>query len=215
MNPALFVFDLDGTLLDSIDDVADSMNHVLRQQGFPTHPRDAYFYFVGNGARILTERALPEKVRTPETIQHLLSAFMAYYALHKADRTRPFEGLVPVLETLQARGVKLAVASNKPHEVMDDLMRHYFPTIGFSVVFGHRQGHPIKPDPEIVHDILAATGVDADKVWYVGDTAVDMETARRAGVKPVGVLWGFRPESELVGAGAARLVATPQELLSL
>ncbi|MBO4282584.1 MAG: HAD family hydrolase [Bacteroidales bacterium] len=215
MKPSLFVFDLDGTLLDSIDDVADSMNHVLRQHGFPVHPREAYFYFVGNGARLLTERALPETARTEETVRAMQSDFMAYYAVHKADRTRPFEGLTPTLETLQSRGVRLAVASNKPHEVMDDLMRHYFPTIRFSVVFGHRPGHPIKPDPEIVRDILALCPVPKEDVRYVGDTAVDMETARRAGVRSVGVLWGFRPKAELVEAGADLLIAKPEELLSV
>ncbi|MBR5665935.1 MAG: HAD family hydrolase, partial [Bacteroidales bacterium] len=186
MKIRLFIFDLDGTLLDSIDDIAFSMNHVLEKNGFPTHQRDAYYYFVGDGARLLMERALPESSRTAAQVDALLPEFMAYYDLHKADRTKPFDGLLPTMEKLQAAGALFAVASNKPHEVMPELMRHYFPSIRFAVILGHRKGHPIKPDPEIVHDILAETGADRSDVLYVGDTAVDVRTAHAAGVRMAG-----------------------------
>lgn len=215
MGIELYIFDLDGTLLDSIDDIAYSMNYVLERHSFPTHPRNAYFYFVGNGARLLVERALPETSRAKQQIDTLLPEFMEFYDKHKADRTRPFEGLVDTLRTLQDRGVRFAVASNKPHEVMHSLMRSYFPDISFSVVFGHRKGHPVKPDPEIVLDILSCTGVDPQKVLYVGDTAVDVETAHAAGVRMAGALWGFRTRKELEDAGADLLLGDPSELLSV
>ncbi len=215
MKIRLFIFDLDGTLLDSIDDIAFSMNHVLEKNGFPTHQRDAYYYFVGDGARLLMERALPESSRTAAQVDALLPEFMAYYDLHKADRTKPFDGLLPTMEKLQAAGALFAVASNKPHEVMPELMRHYFPSIRFAVILGHRKGHPIKPDPEIVHDILAETGTDRSDVLYVGDTAVDVRTAHAAGVRMAGALWGFRTRQELVDAGADLLLEKPESLLTV
>ena len=215
MKIRLFIFDLDGTLLDSIDDIAFSMNHVLEKNGFPTHQRDAYYYFVGDGARLLMERALPESSRTAAQVDALLPEFMAYYDLHKADRTKPFDGLLPTMEKLQAAGAFFAVASNKPHEVMPELMRHYFPSIRFAVILGHRKGHPIKPDPEIVHDILAETGADRSDVLYVGDTAVDVRTAHAAGVRMAGALWGFRTRQELVDAGADLLLEKPESLLTV
>ncbi len=215
MKIRLFIFDLDGTLLDSIDDIAFSMNHVLEKNGFPTHQRDAYYYFVGDGARLLMERALPESSRTAAQVDALLPEFMAYYDLHKADRTKPFDGLLPTMEKLQAAGALFAVASNKPHEVMPELMRHYFPSIRFAVILGHRKGHPIKPDPEIVHDILAETGISRSDVLYVGDTAVDVRTAHAAGVRMAGALWGFRTRQELVDAGADLLLEKPESLLTV
>ena len=215
MKIKLFVFDLDGTLLDSINDIAFSMNHVLAENGFPTHPRDAYYYFVGNGARLLMERALPEQARTAAQVASLLPAFMSFYDRHKADRTRPFEGLMPTLEKLQAEGALFAVASNKPHEVMPELMRHYFPDIRFAVILGHRKGHPIKPDPEIVFDILSATGVRKEEVLYVGATAVDVQTAHAAGLRMAGALWGFRTRQELAEAGADLLLEKPESLLTV
>ncbi|MBQ2488503.1 MAG: HAD family hydrolase [Bacteroidales bacterium] len=215
MKIRLFIFDLDGTLLDSIDDIALSMNHVLEKNGFPTHQRDAYYYFVGDGARLLMERALPESSRTAAQVDALLPEFMAYYDLHKADRTKPFDGLLPTMEKLQAAGALFAVASNKPHEVMPELMRHYFPSIRFAVILGHRKGHPIKPDPEIVHDILAETGISRSDVLYVGDTAVDVRTAHAAGVRMAGALWGFRTRQELVDAGADLLLEKPESLLTV
>ena len=215
MKVKLFVFDLDGTLLDSIDDIAFSMNHVLEENGFPTHPRDAYYYFVGDGARLLMERALPAEERAAARVDAMLPEFMAFYDLHKADSTRPFDGLVPTLEKLQEEGALFAVASNKPHEVMPELMRHYFPGIRFAVILGHRKGHPIKPDPEIVFDILSATGVRKEEVLYVGDTAVDVQTAHAAGLRMAGALWGFRTRQELAEAGADLLLEKPESLLTV
>lgn len=215
MGYQLFVFDLDGTLLDSIDDIAFSMNHVLERHSLPVHPREAYYYFVGDGARLLMERALPESFRTAAQVDALLPEFMAFYDLHKADRTRPFDGIPELLARLQSDGILLSVASNKPHDVMPDLMRRYFPDIRFSVVFGQRKGHPVKPDPEIVYDILETTGVPADKALYVGDTAVDVRTAHAAGLRMAGALWGFRTRGELAAAGADFMVEKPLDLLHI
>ncbi len=215
MAVSLFIFDLDGTLLDSIDDIAFSMNHVLKEHGFPEHPKESYFYFVGNGARVLSERALSGLGCTETETQSVLEDFMAFYDRHKSDNTRPFEGLTETLETLQAQGIRLAVASNKPHEVMEELMHRQFPTLHFSVVLGHRKGHPVKPDPEIVFDILEKIRVPREEVLYLGDTAVDVKTAHAAGLRAVGVLWGFRNRLELEEAGADRLISRPVDILSL
>ena len=213
--PALFIFDLDGTLLDSIPDIAFSMNAVLERHGYPTHPERAFNQFVGNGVRLLVERALPESARTPGILQPFQEEYMAYYAQHACERTRPFEGVCGMLETLQGRGVLLSVASNKPHEVMDGVMRHYFPSVRFAAVFGHRRGYAVKPDPAIVFDILEKTGVAKKDVLYLGDTAVDMQTAQAAGVRSVGALWGYRTREELTAAGADFLAEKPQDLLTL
>lgn len=213
--PSLFVFDLDGTLLDSIPDIASSMNVILERHGYPVHPEPAYRYFVGSGARCLVERALPETARTPEIVQPFLKEYMDYYARHMRELTHPFEGVREALESLQERGVLLSVASNKPHEVMEEIMAHYFPSIRFAAVFGHRKGYAVKPDPAIVNDILKVTGIAKKDVLYTGDTSVDMQTAYAAGVQSVGVLWGYRSRKELLAAGADFLVEKPADWLSL
>lgn len=213
--PSLFVFDLDGTLLDSIPDIARSMNVVLERHGYPQHPERAFNYFVGNGVRLLVERSLPESARRPEIMQPFQEEYMAYYAQHMRELTRPFEGVCETLETLQERGVLLSVASNKPHEVMAEIMAFYFPGIRFAAVYGHRKGYAVKPDPAIVFDILKVTGVAGKDVLYLGDTAVDMQTAKAAGVQSVGALWGYRTREELTAAGACFLAVKPQDLLSL
>ena len=213
--PSLFVFDLDGTLLDSIPDIARSMNEVLARHAYPTHPEQAFRHFVGNGVGLLVERALPESARTPGLMQPFQKEYMAYYAQHMHELTQPFDGICETLETLLDRGVLLSVASNKPHEVMAEIMQHYFPSIRFSAVFGHRKGYKVKPDPTIVFDILKLTGTSPEDVLYLGDTAVDMCTAQAAGVQSVGALWGYRTREELTDAGADFLAEKPQDLLAL
>ena len=215
----LVIFDLDGTLLNTVDDLADCTNHVLQKNGFPTHEVDAYKYFAGNGVAMLVERALPKGVETRHALS-LLNDFMEYYEIHKSDKTAPYEGMTETLEKLQEKGILLAVATNKPHNLLPDLMVHYFPTIKWAAVFGNRKGVPIKPDPQIVYDILAqcrdvARNVSTNDILYVGDTAVDMETAQNAGITKVGALWGFRTKEELEQAHADYIIAHPQELISL
>lgn len=211
----LVIFDLDGTLLDSIEDLALSTNYALRKYGFPEHTRDKYRYFVGNGVTKLIERALPESLRTEETIEAVRAEFAAYYDLHKSDMTAPYSGIVELLDALQQRGVMLAVASNKMHEATCAMVDFYFPAHQFSVVLGQRQGVAIKPDAAIVNEILTRTGVTQDEVLYVGDSGVDMQTACNAGVPGVGVTWGFRTRLELEENGARFVVDRPVEILEL
>ena len=213
--PKLVIFDLDGTLLNTLEDLADAANHILAVHGFPTHPVDAYRYFVGNGMTKLIERILPEGKKTPEFITPCLKEFLAYYTEHMHDKTTIYEGITEVLTHLQCRGVKLAVATNKAHVAVAPLMANFFPTIRWDALIGQRAGVPVKPDPQIVYDILAATGCEATETLYLGDTSVDMDTAHRAGVRAVGVLWGYRPRAELEAAGAEVIIGKPEELLGL
>lgn len=193
----LVIFDLDGTLLNSIADLAASTNQALQMLGFPTHPVEAYNYFVGNGINKLFERALPEDERTEVNIREVRSLFVPYYDAHNTDLSRPYAGVEDLLHDLQDRGVHLAVASNKYQVATEKLVKYYFPSIRFVSVLGQRDGIPAKPDAGIVKDSLAAAGVSREETLYVGDSNVDMQTARNAGVDAVGVTWGFRPVSEL------------------
>lgn len=214
-NVRLLIFDLDGTLLNTLGDLCFCGNHILEKHGFPTHPLDAYRYFVGNGIMKLVERMLPENAREPSYMNRIYAEYMSFYQQHKMDTTAPYEGIVPLVDELSARGILSAVASNKAHEAMDELMQHYFPHTAFSVILGKRPNVPPKPAPDIVFDILSQTQVQASEALYLGDTAVDMETARRAGVKKIGALWGFRTQEELLAAGADFLAASPAEVLDI
>ncbi|MCL2245725.1 MAG: HAD family hydrolase [Lentimicrobiaceae bacterium] len=207
----LIIFDLDGTLLNTLDDLADCTNYVLQQNGYPTHEVDAYKYFVGNGVEMLLRRALPKEI-AEIAFTEIFKQFMIHYELHKADKTTPYPGIVEMLEMMQEQGVLLAVATNKPHDLLPDLMKYYFPTIQWAAVFGNRKDVPIKPHPQIVYDILEKTQIDRNDTLYIGDTAVDMETALNAHIKKVGVLWGFRTKEELEWAQADYIIAAPQQL---
>lgn len=193
----LVIFDLDGTLLNSIADLAASTNQALQALGFPTHPVESYNYFVGNGINKLFERALPEAERTETNIQKVRSLFVPYYDAHNTDLSRPYDGIEELLQCLQNRGVQLAVASNKYQVATEKLIKYYFPSIHFVSVLGQRDGVPAKPDAGIVMDSFAAAGVSRQEALYVGDSNVDMQTALNAGVDAVGVTWGFRPVAEL------------------
>lgn len=212
----LVIFDLDGTLLNTLDDLCFSGNTILSRHGYPTHELDAYRFFVGDGILTMVERMLPASVRVqPDEVQTIFSEFMAFYQIHKMDKTAPYAGIIPLLTALNERGVKAAVASNKVQEAMPELMRHYFPTVEFAAIFGKREGVPPKPHPDIVLDILKQTAVDPARALYVGDTAVDMQTAQGAGLQKVGVLWGFRTEAELRSAHADYIVTNPMDILPL
>jgi len=217
----LIIFDLDGTLLNTLDDLADCTNYVLQKKGYPTHKIDAYKYFVGNGVEMLLRRALPKDILETEFAE-VLSLFMFHYELHKSDKTAPYEGMIETLEKLQEKGVLLTVATNKPHELLPNLMQFYFPTIKWAAVFGNRKEVPIKPHPQIISDILETISrknlcfaTTEKQILYIGDTAVDMETAQNAGIIKVGVLWGFRTKEELLRAGADYIIEYPQEILNL
>lgn len=214
MQIKLIIFDLDGTLLNTLEDLADSGNYMLSRYGFPQHPLSSYRYFVGNGIQKLVERILPYDKRELAFILKFKKEFITYYDLHKSDKTTPYSGIIPLLENLQKRKIKLAVASNKSHEVMHDLMRFYFPTVTFSTVLGQRPEIPTKPDPRIVYDILEITQIAKENTLYVGDTSVDILTAKNAGLKSVGVLWGFRDRDELIQSGADAIIQKPDDLIN-
>ena len=175
----LVIFDLDGTLLNTIADLAHSTNYALNKLGYPTHEIEKYNFMVGNGINKLFERALPEGEKTEE------------------NDSRPYPGIPALLSYLQSAGIQIAVASNKYQAATEKLVAHYFPEIRFTAVFGQREGVNVKPDPTVVLDILKLANVRKEDVLYVGDSGVDMQTAANAGVTACGVTWGFRPRTEL------------------
>lgn len=211
----LIVFDLDGTLINSLEDLADSANWMLLQHGYPTHPVDAYRYFVGDGMRKLIERILPPEERNDVRIEQCKAEFVAYYTIHMEDKTVVYPGMIELLKELKDRGLKIAVATNKVHIAVAPLMAKYFPGIRFDSMIGQREGIPVKPHPQIMYDILKETGCQPSETLHVGDTATDMQLAHSAGVTPVGVLWGYRPLEELQEAGAKFIIEKPEELLGL
>ncbi len=210
----LIIFDLDGTLLNTIADLAHCTNYALEQLGFPTHPTEAYPQMVGNGILKLFERALPEGAKTEENVLRVRTKFLPYYDVHNADYTAPYPGIPELLHTLHEKGCLLAVASNKHDAATRKLIESYFPDIRFAAVFGQREGIPVKPDPIIVHDILTLTGTPKEEVLYVGDSGVDMQTALNAGVTACGVSWGFRQRTELESFLPEFIVDTPSAILS-
>lgn len=211
----LAIFDLDGTLLNTIADLANSTNHALSTLGYPTHDASAYPLMVGNGINKLFERALPEGEKTEENVLRVRQAFVPHYDAHNADDSRPYPGIVELLNALQAVGIKLAVASNKYQTATEKLVAHYFPNIHFVAVFGQREGIKVKPDPVIVYDILKIAEVKKEEVLYIGDSGVDMQTAIHAGVSSCGVTWGFRPRTELEAFHPDSIVESTEELLPI
>lgn len=193
----LIIFDLDGTLLNTIADLANSTNHALRKLGYPTHEVEAYNFMVGNGVNKLFERALPEGEKTEANISRVRAEFMPHYDQHNADESRPYPGIPELLKLLQAEGKMIAVASNKYQAATQKLVDRYFSETPFIAVFGQREGIKVKPDPTIVLDILKIANVEPQEVLYVGDSGVDMQTAQNSGVSACGVTWGFRPRTEL------------------
>ena len=209
----LVIFDLDGTLLDTIADLAESANYALKQLGYPTHDAETIRTFVGNGINKLLERALPAHEQTEENIMRMRSHFVPYYDIHNADLSTPYPGIVSLLEDLQAKGILIAVASNKYQEATVKLVKQYFPNIDFVEILGQREGINVKPDPSIVFDILKKADVSKEDVLYVGDSGVDMQTAINAGVDAVGVTWGFRPQAELESFRPMGLIDKAEDLL--
>jgi phosphoglycolate phosphatase len=212
----LVIFDLDGTLLNTIDDLANSCNYLLRKYHLPEHTTDQYRYFVGNGIPKLLERMLPAHLKADHEFRDvLLEEFLDYYTQHKADQTAPYQGIPELLSTLYNRHIAIAVASNKAHEAIAPLLHRYFPDIPFAASFGQRTGFPLKPNAAVVEAILDVVQVDKSETLYVGDTGIDMQTAVNANVTATGALWGFRTEEEIRNAGAQYVATTPQEVLSI
>lgn len=211
----LVIFDLDGTVLNTIADLAQSTNHALQTLGYPTHPEEAYNFMVGNGINKLFERALPEGEKSEENVLRMRREFIPYYDVHNADKSRPYPGIPELLSQLQEAGIQLAVASNKYQAATEKLIAHYFPHIRFTAVFGQREGINVKPDPAIVQDILKIAGTAKGDVLYVGDSGVDMQTAANAEVTACGVTWGFRPRTELEEFHPQHIVDSANEIAVL
>lgn len=212
----LVIFDLDGTLLNTYADIAAATNHALALHGFPTHSVETIRSFVGNGINKLFERALPEGHKTLEDVLSIRADFIPYYNAHGTEKTFVFAGMTELLERLVADGCKVAVASNKYQEATRHLIPYFFPTIGFSAVFGQRDGVPTKPDPQIVRDIMSASGVEnCDEVLYVGDSEVDMETAHNSGVDGVGVTWGCKTRALLESHNPLAVIDSPSEIFDV
>ena len=187
----LIVFDLDGTLLNTIDDLANSVNFMLEKFGFPIFSIEEYKYKVGNGMRKLIERSLPQTHKNDEQIEKSLSVFMDYYNQHKNDNTAPYEGIIDLLNDLKNAGIKLAVVTNKAHMSAKPLIENTFIGV-FDEIVGQKEGVPTKPNPQSVVSVLEKLNVTPDECLFVGDSGVDMQTAKNANIKAVGVLWGFR-----------------------
>lgn len=193
MPPQLIIFDLDGTLLDTLDDLSAAVNHVMEQRGFPQHTRDEYMKMVGHGARNLMSQALPAEHRDDETlIDAVLADFRTYYNTHIDVFTKPFPGIPQLIECLHQQGIKLAVASNKFQEGTEHLIKEFFPNIPFVDVLGNRPNNPLKPDPEVVGEVLRKAGVNKENAVMVGDSDTDMQTAANGGIRGIAVNWGYR-----------------------
>ena len=207
------MFDLNRTLLNSLANLANATNHALATLDCPTHPLEAYRQFVGDGARVLCERALPgdRQALLPE----MLRLMREHYAAHCFELTRPYAGIPELLSALTERRYKLAVLSNKPDDFTKQVVAHYFKDVPFAAVRGGSANIPLKPDPTGALQIAGELEISTSEWLYLGDTNTDMHTARQAGMFAVGVLWGFREREELLDAGAATLIARPEDFLTL
>ncbi|MDR1482810.1 MAG: HAD family hydrolase [Synergistaceae bacterium] len=209
------VFDLDGTLLNTLDDLADSANFSLSRRGYPIHETERYKIFVGNGVDTLMERILPENKRTPEEVACLMDIFAKRYAAHSLDKTRPYDGILKLLRALGEREIKTAVVSNKPDPATKQVIFHFFGEDTFDVVAGGGAGFPLKPDPALTVHTLSSMEIPPADALFVGDTMMDMRTAKSAGCVAVGVTWGFRTRDELLKNGADHIIGAPEELIGL
>lgn len=203
------LFDMDGTLLDTLEDLRDAVDHVLAENGWNGRSLEEIRQFIGNGARKLMERAIPETV-APQRFEEILAAYRAWYEAHSCVKTAPYPGMVELLGELEKMGVKTAVVSNKPDEATRALAARFFPGMA---ALGQREGMEPKPSPALVAQCLAELGVRADEAVYVGDSEVDVATARNAGMDMIGVSWGFRGREALELSGAKTVVDTAEELL--
>ncbi len=209
------LFDLDGTLLDTLEDLADSYNAALEQCGFPSRPLQNYRYYVGDGVENAVRRALPAGAADPETVERVATLAREEYRKRWDEKTRPYDGVPEMLRGLADRGLKLAVLSNKDHAFTEQCVDGLLGEWDFDCVLGVGNGVPIKPDPTGARMVMEALCVPAEDFLYLGDTATDMRTAVAAGMCPVGALWGFRDAEELRNAGAKHLISDPRDLLGL
>ena len=215
MNVRAVIFDLDGTLLDTLDDIADSANRVLKDAGLPVYPVDRYRYFVGEGLQKLVERILPVERRSDELVRSLILAFREDYGRNWKVRTGLYDGVPELLDRLKKKKIKMGVLSNKPHEFTLVCVQEFMAAWPFAAILGQREGVPRKPDPAGAVEIAGLFDEQPENILYLGDTATDMETARAANMLPVGALWGFRTADELLKSGAKHLVSYPADVLDL
>jgi len=210
----VFIFDLDGTLLDTLQDLANSVNYALRQHAMPEHSLDDIRRFVGNGVRLLMERAVPDGAGNPQ-FEAAFATFRQYYMEHSLDTTRPYDGIPELLRALKQRGCRLAVVSNKMMAATQELCVHFFPEIEVAIGEHEAEGIRKKPAPDTVCEALRQLGCDKHGAVYVGDSDVDIMTARNSGLPCVSVLWGFRDRQFLTAHGATTFISHPSELLGL
>lgn len=209
------IFDLDGTILDTLEDLADATNWVCARHGWPVHPLEAYKGFVGNGAGKLLERVTPSIVElTPELRRTLMAEFSQRYTAHSANKTHAYEGMPQALARLKAAGVRMAVLTNKPHAAAGPIVERYYPGV-FDAVQGAVVGAPLKPDPTVLLALLERLGASKNETLFVGDSNVDIRTGKNAGLAACGVLWGFRTRAELTAEGADFIAQRPEELAEL
>ena len=209
------IFDLDGTLLNTLEDLANASNFALRSCGYNEHPIKDYIRFVGSGRYILMKRILPEEDKNnEEAIEKVLKLFDENYGEHMHDTTKQYDRIYELIKELKIKNIKLAVVSNKPDEFAGETVNRYFGN-DFEITYGQRPNHAVKPDPKTVYEVMEYLNVTKEECIYVGDSDVDMKTAQNAGVKSIGVAWGFRGEEELKSAGADYIIRTPQELVNL
>ncbi len=206
------LFDLDGTLTNTLDDIADAMNRALRLHGLAEWPVDAYRYLVGNGAKTLSERVVREHIDQAPAVR---ATYQAWYETHNLVKTQPYAGIRELLAALAARGLKLTVFSNKPDADTRNVVAHFFPDTPWALVRGQVEGVPVKPDPAGALAVAGAIGVAPADILYLGDTSVDMNCAAAAGMCPVGALWGFRTEEELRASGAKYLLKEPMDMMHI
>jgi len=214
MKIKLCIFDLDGTLLDTIDDIANSMNRVLMANQYPTYDVKWYKQNVGNGAKRLLLDALPaEHGLPPEKINELLTTYKKDYNSSSTVLTKPYDGIPELLEHLAALSVQVAVVTNKPQNIAETLLNEYFSDVNFIAVRGEYPGGPIKPDPVLAEEVLSIAEVSPDQAILIGDTEVDMTLAQKASIFGIGVLWGFRDRGVLEGSGANAIIETPAQVI--
>ncbi len=209
------LFDLDGTLLNTLRDLADSANYVLAGEGFPRHEVEAFRYFVGHGIRTLALRALPEDHRDQPTVEKIASQIEAEYSRRWAEHTLPYPGIPELLDALTISGTRMAILSNKPQRPAELMVLRLIPRWHFDIVRGEQPGIPLKPDPAAALLISKRMKIDPGEFLYLGDSATDMRTAVAANMYAVGALWGFRTAEELLGGGAKALIQYPTDLLQL
>jgi len=208
------IFDLDGTLLDTLTDIMESVNKVLEKYQFPTHDLEAYKYFIGSGIGVLTQKAFPQDISKAD-FELYLDEVMIEYESRQTLKTKPYPGIIDMLESLNNKGIKIAILSNKPDEFAKPTVVHFFPNIQFEVVFGSRKNVNRKPAPDAVFEILDLLNLEKQDCFFVGDTSTDIRTGVNAGLETIGVKWGFRTVEELKDAGATYIIDAPDEIFSL